>query len=209
MTFRLRATLLVLASLAGACARAKAGTDSARSPAAGPHEEVVRYCSGKDAAAATASPGPGCDANGQPLARQLYEAGVRIGVGQGTQRIHGMGIRAAAEQLEVAADVRAKIAEKTRKADDQAAADADGEMTRVSEKLAAGSCLPAAAARAIVERGARCGMAAYDTDEYQTEYARAFGIVCEHQLSQEECLRRAESEYARMPRSPEGDGGAY
>jgi hypothetical protein len=147
--------------------------------------------------------------SGRPLATQLYEAGVRIGVAQGTQRVHGAGLRAAAEQLSVAADVLAKIAEKTRKADEQAAADADAEMSRVSEKLAAGSCLAASAARVIVEKGARCGVAAYDTDEYQAEYARAFGSVCEHQLSQQECVRRAESEYARMPRSPDGDGGAY
>jgi hypothetical protein len=53
-------------------------------------------------------------------------------------------------------------------------------------------------------------MVAYETDEYSAEYARAYGYVCEHILSQQECLRRAESEYARMPRSPAGgDGGAY
>jgi hypothetical protein len=206
MTARLRASTAILATLAGACAHPKADTDPARTPAA--HAEVVRYCAGKDAAA-VAAPAPGCDASGQPLATKLYEEGVRIGVAQGTQRIHGVGVRAAAEQLGVAADTQAKIAEKTHQADEKAAAEADAEMSRVSEKLAAGSCLTAPAARAIVERGARCGMTAYDTDEYQAEYARAFGNVCEHQLTQQECMRRAESEYARMPRGPEGDGGAY
>ena len=142
------------------------------------------------------------------LATQLYEAGVRIGVAQGTQRVHGEAMRTAGEQF-ATPDVAAKIAEKTRKADEQAASDADAEMSRVVEKLATGSCLAAPAARAILEKGAACGQAAYETDEYSAEYARAYGYVCEHILSQADCLRRAESEYARMPRSPQGDGGAY
>jgi hypothetical protein len=210
MTPRTRTKFLIVASLVGACSHPKQTTDAARSPTAAGHEEVVRYCAGKDSAAeAIASVGPGCDKSGQALATQLYEAGVRIGVVRGTQRVHGMAMRTAGEQF-ATADVAAKIAEKTRQADAQAATDADAETSRVVDKLVAGSCLTAPAARAIVEKGAACGMVAYETDEYSAEYARAYGYVCEHILSQQECLRRAESEYARMPRSPAGgDGGAY
>jgi hypothetical protein len=202
--------LAPLALLAAACGHPKAATDAPRSSSDTGHSEVVRYCSGKESATeALASVGSGCDKSGLSLATQLYEAGVRIGVAQGTQRIHGAAMRTAAEQF-ATADVAAKIAEKTRKADEQAATDADAEMSRVVEKRTAGSCLTPPAARAIVGKGAACGMAAYETDEYSAEYARAFGYVCEHILSQQECLRRAESEYARMPRSPAGgDGGAY
>jgi hypothetical protein len=198
-----------LALLAAACGHPKAAPEAPRSSSATGHEEVVRYCGGKQSGTeAIASAGPGCDKSGQSLAAQLYEAGVRIGVAQGTQRVHGEAMRTAGEQF-ATPDVAAKIAEKTRKADEQAASDADAEMSRVVEKLATGSCLAAPAARAILEKGAACGQAAYETDEYSAEYARAYGYVCEHILSQADCLRRAESEYARMPRSPQGDGGAY
>jgi hypothetical protein len=196
---------VLLTLLAAACGHPKAAPEAPRSSSATGHDEVVRYCSAKESAAQTiASVGPGCD----KTATQLYETGVRIGVAQGTQRLHGVAMRTAAEQF-ATPDVAAEIADKTRKADDKAATDADADASRVVEKLAAGGCLTAPAARAIVDKGAACGMAAYETDEYSAEYARAYGYVCEHILSQVECLRRAESEYARMPRSPQGDAGAY
>jgi hypothetical protein len=213
MTPKTKTTVLPLLApltlLAAACGHPKAAPEAPRSSSETGHDEVVRYCSGKESAAqALASVGPGCDKSGQSLATHLYETGVRIGVAQGTQRIHGVAMRTAGEQF-ATPDVAAQIAEKVRKADDKAATDADADASRAVEKLAAGSCLSAPAARAILDKGAACGMAAYETDEYSAEYARAYGYVCEHILSQGECLRRAESEYARMPRSPSGDGGAY
>ncbi len=204
---RKRLAIATIFALSCACSRKPAAAPAA-APAGAAHQEVVQYCAGRDLAPALGSlgseVGSTCDPrdpSAQALAKELFEAGVRIGAERGNVRVRGAGIRAGSEQVSIAADIAAKIADRAREADEKAAKTADEELTKTVERAAAGSaCLPPPAARAVAEKGVRCGSAAYDTDEFQAEFAHAFGGICEHQHSQEDCLQRADTEYKRMPR---------
>jgi hypothetical protein len=109
--------------------------------------------------------------------------------------------------MSVPADVTAKIADRTREEDEKAARSADDDAAKAVERIAGGTCIPAPVARAIVDQGSRCAASAFETDQYQEEYARAFGAVCEHTLSAAECVERAHAEYPRMPRGDTPDAG--
>mgnify|MGYP001216248596 CR=1 FL=1 len=199
-------------ALLGACARKAAPPSNGTPGAESDREEVVRLCiehrmTGAIAEAAQQMAGD-CSASSREVAQRLFKAGVRIGVARGTTAIHGIGLRAAAAEFQVAADVSAKIADRTREDDEKATKSAEEETSKAVVQFASGSCIAPAAARALVEAGSRCGSTAFDSDAYQAEYSRAFGAVCEHQLSVQECVQRAEAAYARMPRGVGGEAGA-
>jgi hypothetical protein len=198
--------------MAGACTHPGSGPPAGpASGSGGDRDEVVRFCIDKamPAALAEVAPqlGPPCDASAHGIAGKLFEAGARIGVTKGTARVHAAGLHAAAEQLQVAADVIAKIADRSREEEQKVARTADEDSAKAVERIAGGTCVPAAVARALVDDGSRCAASAFDTEQYEEEYARAFGAVCEHQLSATECSERAQAEYPRMPRGEAPDAG--
>jgi hypothetical protein len=194
------------------CAHKAAPSPNGTPGAESDREEVVRLCIDRQMPAAMAASarelGPDCSASSRDVAERLFKAGVRIGVARGTTAIHGAGLREAAAEFQAAADVSAKIADRTRADEEKATKSAEEETAKAVGQVPAGSCVAPAAARALVEAGSHCGSTAFETDAYQAEYARAFGAVCEHQLSLQECVQRAEAAYGRTPRGAAGDAGA-
>jgi hypothetical protein len=205
-----KARLAIAVALTWACGGcAHKASPPARAAAAADDDEVVRQCVTQEMPGfleALAGPvGAACARDARAVAIQMFRAGAHIGVVRGTTAIHGMGLRAAADGFHV--EAAAKIAERTHEDEQKAAKEADEEMSKTVARLATGTCVDAATALDFVSKAAHCGSFAYDTDQYQTEFARGFGAVCEHMLSAQECSERADSEFKRVRREP-GDGGA-
>jgi hypothetical protein len=211
-------TLLALpkekAAVAMAVALACSGAHCARkaSPPAGPggpaaDDEVVRLCVTRDMPAfleALAGPvGQGCATSARGVAVEMFRAGAHIGVVRGTAVMHAVGIRAAADEFRV--DAAAKIIEHTRADEEKVTKTADEDMAKAVARLAAGTCIDAATAHDFMDKAAHCASSAFNTEQYEEEYARGFGAVCEHILSAPECAERAESDYKRIRReAPDG-----
>jgi hypothetical protein len=201
-----RFALAITAALACQCThgRAAEGASAAGSDATQPQDEVVRYCVSKllpDVLAAHAPAlGPACERPTQPIAVQLFEAGAHVGEAKGTASVRKKGLLAALKEFQVADDVAAKLAERAEVQVKKAENDADAEIPKALARLAADACLVAASARAIIDEGAACGSSAFETEEYQVEFARAYGAICQHTLQVDECARRAEIEYGRSPK---------
>jgi hypothetical protein len=207
-------SLAGLARLAIAVALTCGGCAHKTSPPAGAagaadDDEVVRECMAQEMPRfleALAGPvGAACARDAHAAAIQMFRAGAHIGVVRGTTVIHGMGLRAAAEEFHV--EAAPKIAERTHEDEEKAAKDADEEMSKTAARLATGTCIDATTALDFIDKAAHCGSFAYDTDQVQTEFARGFGAVCEHILSAQECFDRADSAFKKMRRES-GDAGA-
>jgi hypothetical protein len=203
------ASVAMAVALALACAQcASKASPPAGAAGAAPDDEIVRRCVATEMPGfldALAGPvGQACATNARGAAIQMFKAGAHIGVLRGTAFMHAMGIRAAAEAFRV--DAAAKIVERTHAEEEKAGKTADEDMAKTAARLAAGTCIDAATARDFIDKAAHCASSAVDTEQYEEEYARGFGAVCEHILSPAECAERGESEYRRMRR--EGtDGG--
>jgi hypothetical protein len=144
--------------------------------------------------------GPTCEKAAQPIAVQLFEAGAHVGEKKGTASVRKRGLLLALKQFQVAADVAAKLVARAEIEVKKAESEADAEVPKALERLVGDACLVAASARAIVDEGAVCAATAFETEEYQVEFARAYGVICQHTLKAEECAERAQSEYAQTPK---------